>query len=71
MDKNRAPEAQPTKPRLLERVRQAIRARNYSRSTQKSYVSWIRRFIVFHGKKHPAEMGKAEITRFLMSVFIR
>jgi site-specific recombinase XerD len=58
----------PTKPRLLDRVRREIRARNYSRSTQKSYVSWIRRFILFHGKKHPAEMGKVEITQFLTSL---
>src|SRR6266496_2868623 len=42
------------KPRLLDRVRDAIRARHYSRRTEKSYVAWIRRYIFFHGKRHPA-----------------
>src|SRR3989442_1303446 len=48
------------KPRLLDRVRWALRARHYSRGTEEAYVSWIRRYILFHGKRHPAE-----ITRFL------
>lgn len=52
-------------PRLLDRVRQVIRARHYSRRTEKAYVGWIRRFILFHGKRHPTEMGEAEITSFL------
>ena len=52
-------------PRLLDRVRLAIRARHYSRRTENAYVGWIRRFIVFHGKRHPAEMGAEEVTRFL------
>ncbi len=41
------------KPRLLDRVREAIRARHYSRRTEKAYVAWIRRYILFHGKRHP------------------
>lgn len=53
------------KPRLLDRVREAIRARHYSRRTEKTYVAWIRRYILFHGKRHPAEMGAPEVTRFL------
>ncbi len=53
------------KPRLLDRVRAAIRARHYSRRTEDAYAAWIRRFIVFHGKRHPSEMGAPEITRFL------
>jgi len=57
---SRAPEA--PKPRLLDRVREAIRARHYSRRTEKTYVAWIRRYIFFHGKRHPAEMGAREIT---------
>jgi integron integrase len=56
---------EPAKPRLLDRVREAIRARHYSRRTEKAYVAWVRRFILFHGKRHPAEMGAPEITRFL------
>ena len=52
-------------PRLLDRVRLAIRARHYSPRTEKAYLGWIRRFILFHGKRHPAEMGADEIVRFL------
>jgi integron integrase len=50
---------------LLDQVREEIRKRHYSRRTEKSYVGWIRRFILFHGKRHPAEMGEAEISHFL------
>ena len=57
--------AWPAKPRLLDQVREAIRTRHYSRRTEESYVAWIRRFIIFHGKRHPKEMGEAEITAFL------
>src|SRR5882724_4958625 len=58
----RVGEADPTgapKPRLLDRVRAAIRARHYSRRTEKAYVAWIRRYIFFHDKRHPADMGAA------------
>jgi integron integrase len=58
------------KPRLLDRVRHAIRARHYSRRTEKAYVAWIRRYIFFHGKRHPAEMGAPELTRFLTSLAV-
>ena len=50
------------KSRLLDWVRQEIRKRHYSRRTEKSYVGWIRRFILFHGKRHPAEMGEVEMS---------
>jgi integron integrase len=53
------------KPKLLDRVRNEIRVRHMARSTEKAYVNWIRRFILFHGKRHPAEMGKDEVTAFL------
>jgi integron integrase len=56
---------EPRPPRLLDRVRQALRARHYSRRTEESYVAWIRRYIVFHGKRHPIELGPPEVTRFL------
>jgi integron integrase len=46
-------------------VRQAIRTRHYSRRTEEAYVGWIRRFILFHGKRHPEMMGEPEVTRFL------
>lgn len=51
--------------RLLDRVRQAIRVKHYSPKTEKTYVAWIRRFILYHGKRHPQEMGKQEIEAFL------
>lgn len=53
------------RPRLLDRVREAIRTRHYSRRTEKTYVTWIRRYILFHGKRHPAEMGARELEHFL------
>src|SRR3990167_4062155 len=62
--------AEPPKPRLLDRVREAIRARHYSRRTEEAYVAWMRRYIFFHGKRHPAEMGAPEITRFLTSLAV-
>ena len=58
------------KPRLLDRVRAAVRARHYSRRTEDTYVGWIRRYILFHDKRQPAEMGAPEITRFLTSLAI-
>ena len=62
-----APET-PPKPKLLDQVRQAIRTRHYSYMTEKAYVHWIKRFIFFHNKRHPAEMAEAEIARFLSSL---
>jgi integron integrase len=61
----------PRPPRLLDRVREAIRCRHYSRRTEKAYVHWIRRFIFFHGKRHPAEMGALEVTAFLTSLAVQ
>ncbi len=53
------------KPMLLEVVRQRIRLKHYSHRTEKSYVHWIRRFVRFHDRRHPRELGKAEIEAFL------
>ncbi len=55
----------PRRPKLLEQVRDAIRLRHYSYRTEQTYVHWIRRFIFFHGKRHPAAMAEAEVTAFL------
>jgi integron integrase len=55
-------------PRLLDRVRLAIRARHYSRRTEKAYVAWTRRYVLFHGKRHPSEMGAAEMTQYLTAL---
>lgn len=52
-------------PKLLDRVRDAVRTRHYSRRTEEAYVAWIRRYIVFHRKTHPAQMGASEISQFL------
>lgn len=55
----------PGQPRLLDRVREQIRARHYSLRTEEAYVGWIRRFILFHGKRHPLEMAEPEINAFV------
>ncbi len=52
-------------PKLLDRVREASRLRHYSRRTEEAYVSWIRRFIVFQGLRHPRDLGESEVTAFL------
>ena len=53
------------KPKLLDQVRDAIRLRHYSIRTEQSYTEWIRRFILFHKKRHPGDMAEAEVTEFL------
>jgi integron integrase len=58
------------KPRLLDQVRDAIRARHYSYRTEQAYVGWIRRYILFHRKRHPVEMGKVDIERFLTALAV-
>lgn len=52
-------------PRLLDRVHDATRVRHYSLRTQQTYIQWIKRFIYFHNKRLPDEMGKKEIEAFL------
>ncbi len=58
----------PQKPKLLDRVRLAMRAHHYSPRTEEAYVAWIKRYIFFHGKRHPSDMGADEVTRFLSSL---
>jgi hypothetical protein len=53
------------RPRLLDRVRAAIRVRHYSYRTEDAYVHWIKRYIFFHNVRHPADMGRDEINGFL------
>jgi integron integrase len=55
----------PHKPKFLEQVRRALRLRHYSLRTEQTYLDWIRQFILFHGKRHPEEMGETEISAFL------
>lgn len=52
-------------PRLLDQVRDQMRLKHYSLRTEETYLFWIKRFILFHGKRHPSEMGEQEITAFL------
>src|SRR5437773_5084414 len=56
---------EPRKPRLLEQVHGAIRRRYFSRRTEEAYAHWIKRFIHFSGRRHPAMLGEAGVTAFL------
>jgi hypothetical protein len=61
----------PPKPRLLDRVRAALQARHDSRRTEEACVAWITRYIFFfQARRHPAEMGAPEVTRFLSSLAV-
>lgn len=66
-----APEPARTGPRLLEQVRQRLRARHYSLRTEQAYVGWIRRFILAYGKRHPRDMGQREVEAFLSNLAVR
>jgi len=61
----------PEQPKLLDQVRERIRTLHYSIRTEEAYVEWIRRFILFHQKRHPAEMGKVEIEAFLTYLAVK
>ncbi|MGQ0561169.1 MAG: integron integrase [Gemmatimonadota bacterium] len=57
---------EPARPRkLLEQVSDGCRARQFSRRTEEAYIGWIRRYVLYHGKRHPRELGDAEIAAFL------
>ena len=58
-------------PKLLDQVRDLIRLKHYSIRTEQAYLGWIRRFILFHHKRHPREMGKAEIEAFLTHLAVQ
>jgi hypothetical protein len=55
----------PRAPRLLDQVRHRLRALHYSYRTEQVYTDWIRRYILFHDKRHPRDVGRAEVERFL------
>ncbi len=59
------------RPRLLDQVRDALRSRHRSPRTEEAYVSWIRRFIFHHGKRHPRDMGASEVTSFVTALAVR
>ncbi|MEO8739896.1 MAG: integron integrase [Casimicrobiaceae bacterium] len=60
----------PASPRLLDRVRDKIRLKHYSIRTEQAYLDWIRRFIRFHGKRHPVELGRLEVEAFLTNLAV-
>jgi len=62
---NMVPADNKPKPRLLDQVREVIRVKHYSPRTEKAYVNWIKRFIFYHGTRHPAEMGAEEVRKFV------
>jgi site-specific recombinase XerD len=59
------PQAYAPQPRLLDQVREVIRRKHYSIRTEQSYIDWIRRYILFHQKQHPGQLGEQHITAFL------
>ena len=59
------------KPKFLDQLRAFMRARRYSRRTEQAYVDWARRFILFHHKRHPRELGEAEVTEFLSHLTLK
>ena len=59
------------KPKLLDQVRNRIRCKHYSIRTEQAYVDWIKRFIFFHEKRHPSEMGEKEISEFLTYLAVK
>ncbi len=59
------------KPRLLDQLREQIRVRHYSIRTEDVYVKWVRDYVRFHGLRHPAEMGAAEVEQFLSHLAVR
>ena len=52
-------------PKLLDQVRETIRTKHYSNRTEKTYLNWIKRFILFHQKRRPKDMGEEEVTAFI------
>jgi integron integrase len=62
--------APPPPPKLLDRVRSAIRSRHYSRRTEEAYVMWIKRYIFFHNKMHPSSMGAEHVNAFISNLAV-
>lgn len=58
-------DAKPNPPRLLDRVRDTLRRKHYSYRTEQAYIHWIKRYIWFCDRKHPASLGASEVTAFL------
>jgi len=58
-------------PKLLDLVRQKIHLKHYSIRTDEGYISWIKRYIYFHNKRHPKDMGQKEIEAFLTDLAVK
>src|SRR5919201_5133729 len=58
-------------PRLLDRVRAVLRRKQYSLRTEEAYVAWIKRYILFHHKRHPQELGVPEVEPFLTDLAVQ
>ena len=67
---NPQPDSTPRTPKLFDQIRDRLRLKHYSLRTEHAYVQWAKRYIFFHGKRHPAEMGKPEIEAFLTSLAV-
>ncbi len=59
------------KPKLLDQIRQRIRTKHYSIRAEEAYVRWVKRFVLFHNKRHPVEMGEQEINAFLSHLAVK
>ena len=62
------PTAQP--PKLLDQIRNKLRVKHYAIRTEEQYLHWIKRYILFHGKRHPKDMGAAQIEAFLTNLAV-
>src|SRR5213596_3046458 len=59
------------KPKLLDQVRDVIRRKHYSIRTEQAYIDWIKRFIIYHGKRHPRDLTESDIASFLSSLAVK
>src|SRR6266545_711295 len=62
------PTSKPQEKKLLDQVRDHLRLKHYSYRTEETYVSWIKRFILFHGKRHPTVLSSAEVNRIIFQM---
>ena len=61
----------PSQPKLLDQLRGRLRVKHYSIRTEQAYVDWVRRFVLFHGKRHPRDLGPREVEAFLTHLAVR
>ena len=68
---NFTPRGAAASPKWLEQVRAGLRVAHYERRTEESYVDWIKRYVLFHAKRHPQTMGAEEVREFLTDLAVR